>query len=96
MSGVSKDNVFTTKVVAETDVAETKNSFKEITDEFIYSVHLEASATWEEQVAQLDLRQFTQLLFDDKFIQKINSNHSFVTHLYFLFFIIINIFFRII
>ena len=73
LSGVSKDGIFSTKVVPETDVSETKNCFHQITDEFVYSVHLEASSTWEEQVAQLDLKQFTQLLFDDSFVKKING-----------------------
>ena len=73
VTGMTTDGILRTKVVIEKDVEALKSSLSSIHCEFIYSIHMDNSENWEQEVALLDFEQFSLLLSDKSFLSAANG-----------------------
>lgn len=69
ITGLLKDGSLSHQVVRHNDIEATRTLFSSILGEYIYSIHTSESSCWREEVAQLDLNQFTTL-----FSSKVSSS----------------------
>lgn len=72
IGGFNKDGMYRTVVVPRTEVDASRGQFSKIMTEFVYSLHINKSSQWQEEVAQLDFEQMSNLFAEDCFVEKVN------------------------
>jgi len=71
--GLNKEGMYRTVVVPRAEVDTARLEFSKIMTEFIYSLHINKSSQWQEEVAQLDLAQMSALFAGDGFVEKLSG-----------------------
>jgi hypothetical protein len=71
--GLNKDGMYRTVVVPHSEGDAARVMFSKIMTEFIYSLHANKSSVWQEQVAQLDFEQMSNLFDDDSYMERVNA-----------------------